>query len=159
MSGIALVRVGGATETEIAERKERAEDAVHAARAARASGILPGGGAALVFASRALAALEPDQPEQRAAIDIVRRAMAAPARRIADNAGADGRWVVARLLDGPESGSGLRCREPGDFATSTEAGIVDPAEVVCAAFRNAVSTAARVVLSEAAVAPVSAESA
>jgi chaperonin GroEL len=156
VSGIALVRVGGATETEIAERKERAGAAVHAVRAARASGILPGGGAALIFASRALAALEPDQPEQRAAIDIVRRALAAPARRIADNAGADGRWVVARLLDGPEPDLGFDAAT-GRFCDLWEAGIVDATEVVCAAFRNAVSTAARIVLSEAAVAPVEAE--
>ena len=156
VSGIALVRVGGATETEVAERKERAGVAVHAVRAARASGILPGGGAALIFASRALAALEPDQPEQRAAIDIVRRALAAPARRIADNAGADGPWVVARLLHGQEPDLGFDA-ETGRFCDLTRAGIVDPSEVVCAAFRNAVSTAARIVLSEAAVAPVEAE--
>jgi chaperonin GroEL len=157
VSGIAVVRVGGATETEIAERKERAEDAVHAARAARVSGVLPGGGAALVFASRALGDLEPDHPEQRAAIDIVRRAMAAPTTRIADNAGADGRFVVARLLDaqGPDLGFDAG---RGRFCDLVEAGIVDATDVVCAAFRNAVSTAARIVLSEAAVAPVEAES-
>jgi chaperonin GroEL len=158
VSGIALVRVGGATESEIGERKERAEAAVHAVRAASASGILPGGGAALVFASRALAALQPDHPEQRLAIDIVRRAMCAPARRIADNAGADGRWVVARLLDGQEPDLGFDAGT-GRICDLRAAGIVDPTEVVCCAFRNAISAAARIVLSEAAVAPVEPESA
>jgi chaperonin GroEL len=158
VSGIALVRVGGATESEIGERKERAEAAEHAVRAASASGILPGGGAALVFASRALAALQPDHPEQRLAIDIVRRAMCAPARRIAANAGADGRWVVARLLDGQEPDLGLDAGT-GRICDLREVGIVDPTEVVCCAFRNALSAAARIVLSEAAVAPVEPESA
>jgi chaperonin GroEL len=151
VSGIAVVRVGGSTESEIALRKERADDAVHAARAARASGIVPGGGAALVSASRALADLAPEHHEQRVAIDIVRRAMCAPARRIADNAGVDGHWTVARQLDQP--GPGFDAAS-GRFCDLAEAGIVDPTEVVCAALRNAISTAARIVLSEAAVAPV-----
>ncbi len=156
MSGVAVVRVGGASETEISERKERADGAVHAARAAAAAGIVPGGGAALVWASRALADLATDHPDQRVAIDIVRRAMAAPARQIADNAGADGRWVVARQLDQDDPGLGFDA-QAGQFRQLCEAGIVDPTDVVCAAFRNAVSAAARIVLSAAAVAPVEPE--
>ncbi|MDH3772002.1 MAG: chaperonin GroEL, partial [Nitrospirota bacterium] len=153
VSGIAVVRVGGATDTEIDERKERVTAAVHTARAAVAEGLVVGGGAALVHASKALDRLRPENDDQYAAIRIVRAALAAPACCIADNLGVDGRWAVAQLLetDDPCQGFDANTGRLGDLF---EAGIIDATKVVATACRNAASTAARIVTSEAAIAPL-----
>jgi chaperonin GroEL len=152
VSGIAVVQVGGATETALKERKERAEAAVNAVRAAIAGGIVPGGGAALVHASKALGGLAAEDVAERAAIGFVRRALCAPARQIAANAGVDGGLAVARLLeqDDPNFGYDAATGKYGDLVA---AGIVDPTRVVATALRNAVSTAAGIIATEAAGAP------
>jgi chaperonin GroEL len=146
-----VVKVGGATESELAARRERASGAARAVRAAATGGILPGGGAALAHASKALAALPAEGLAQRAAIAAVRRALLAPAQGIAVNLGLDGRAVVARLLasDDPAFGFDATTRRHGDLL---DAGVVDATPVVCAALRNAASTAARLLGSEAAIA-------
>jgi chaperonin GroEL len=150
-SGIAVIKVGGAVESAISERTERATGAASAVRAAAAEGVVTGGGAALVHAGKVLSELARESLEQRAAINAVGRAVLVPARRIADNAGADGRLVVARLLDddNPESGFDAVRRQ---FGNLHDAGVVDATRVVCAALRNAASTATRLLTSEAAVA-------
>jgi chaperonin GroEL len=150
-SGIAVIKIGGATESAIAERKERATGAASAVRAAAAGGVVTGGGAALVHAGKVLRELARESLEERAAINAVGRAVLAPARRIADNAGADGRSVVARLLedDDPDFGFDAARRS---FGNLHDTGVVDATRVVCAALRNAASTATRLLISEAAVA-------
>src|SRR5208337_2323546 len=95
--GVAVIRVGGATEIEVKERKDRVEDAMHATRAAVEEGVVPGGGVALLYAIKALKSLQPANDDQKVGIDIVRRALSAPTRQIAENAGADGSIVVGKL--------------------------------------------------------------
>jgi chaperonin GroEL len=150
--GIAVIRVGGATESAIGERKERATGAASAVRAAAAGGVVAGGGAALVHAGKVLQALARESLDERAAINAVARAVLAPARRIAENAGADGRFVVARLLqeDDPDFGFDAARRS---FGNMHDAGVLDATRVVCAALRHAAATATRLVTSEAAIAP------
>ena len=97
--GVAIIRVGGATEVEVKERKDRVEDAMHATRAAVEEGILPGGGVALLYGRRALDKLEPENEDQRVGIEIVRRALRVPTRLIAENAGVDGSIVIGKLTD------------------------------------------------------------
>src|SRR5690606_973802 len=97
--GVAVIRVGGATEVEVKEKKDRVDDAMHATRAAVEEGIVPGGGVALLRASKALDSLKPENDDQRVGIDIVRKALQAPVRQIAENAGTDGSIVVGKLLD------------------------------------------------------------
>src|SRR5581483_6188089 len=97
--GVAVIRVGGATEVEVKERKDRVDDALHATRAAVEEGVLPGGGAALLYATKALAKLKPANDDQKVGIDIVRRALQAPCRQIGENAGTDGSIIVGKLLE------------------------------------------------------------
>lgn len=157
VSGIAVLRVGAPTETALAERKERAGAAVSAVRAAAAGGILPGGGAALAHASKALAGLAPADEAERAALALMRHALCAPARQIAANAGEDGGLAVARLLDqdDPDFGYDAASRRYRDLVA---AGIVDATGVTAAALRNAASTAIRLLTTEAAVTPVAGHS-
>ena len=152
VSGIAVLQVGGATETTLKERKERAGAAVNAVRAAAAGGILPGSGAALVHASKALAGVPSADEAECTGVGLVKRALCAPARQIAANAGVDGGLVVARLLDqdDPDFGFDAATGRYGDLAA---AGIVDATRVVAAGLRNAASTAARIITTEAAVTP------
>jgi chaperonin GroEL len=149
--GIAVVKVGGATASAIEERKERASGAARALRAAAAGGVVAGGGAALVHASKALHELADDSLEQRAARNAVGRALLAPARRIAANAGADACHVIARLLaeDDPGFGFDAARRRFGDLHAT---GIVDATRIVSEALRNAASTATQLLMSEAAIA-------
>src|SRR5207253_7418414 len=97
--GVAIIRVGGATEVEVKERKDRVEDAMHATRAAVEEGVVAGGGVTLLYASKALAKLKPENDDQKVGIDIVRRALQAPARQIFENAGVDGSIIVGKLLE------------------------------------------------------------
>jgi chaperonin GroEL len=97
--GVAIIRVGGATEFEVKERKDRVEDAMHATRAAVEEGIVPGGGVALLYASKALEQLKPENDDQRVGIEIVRRALRIPARLIPENAGVDGSIVIGKLTE------------------------------------------------------------
>jgi chaperonin GroEL len=149
--GVAVIRVGGATEVEVKERKDRVDDALHATRAAVEEGIVAGGGAALLYASRALDKLKPDNDDQRTGVDIVRRALQMPARQIAENAGVDGAVVAGKLLESKDPNFGFDAQE-GKYVDMLKAGIIDPAKVVRTALQDAASIAGLLVTTEAMVA-------
>jgi chaperonin GroEL len=151
--GVAVIRVGGATETEVKERKDRVEDAMHATRAAVEEGIVAGGGVALLYAVRALQGLNPANEEQRVGIGIVRRALEAPARQIADNAGVESSIIVGKLMaqDDTDYGYDAQTNEYGDLV---KAGIIDPTKVVRIALQDAASVAGLMIMTEAMVAEV-----
>jgi chaperonin GroEL len=149
--GVAVIRVGGATEVEVKERKDRVEDAMHATRAAVEEGIVPGGGVALLYAIKALDALNPANDDQRVGIDIVRRALQAPARQIAINAGVDGSIVVGKLTDKGDPSWGFNA-QTGEYGDLVQAGVIDPAKVVRIALQDAASVAGLLITTEAMVA-------
>jgi chaperonin GroEL len=149
--GVAVIRVGGATEVEVKERKDRVDDALHATRAAVEEGVLPGGGVALLRAVRVLEKLSPENDDQKAGIDIVRRSLQIPARQIAINAGADGSIVVGKLLEKGEYGWGYNA-QTGEYQDLIRNGVIDPAKVVRTALQDAASVAALLITSEALVA-------
>jgi chaperonin GroEL len=149
--GVAVIRVGGATEVEVKERKDRVDDAMHATRAAVQEGILPGGGTALVYAIKALDKLKPANNDQNVGLNIVRRAMEAPARQIATNAGHDGSVIVGKLLESKDTEWGFDAQE-GKFTNLIKAGIIDPTKVVRSSLQNASSVAALLITTEAMVA-------
>ena len=149
--GVAVLRVGGATEVEVKERKDRVDDAMHATRAAVEEGIVAGGGVALLFAGKALDALKPANDEQRYGIDIVRRAVQAPVRQIVSNAGGDGSIVVGKLLDANDPAYGYDA-QTGTFVDMFKAGIIDPVKVVRTALQDAASVAGLLITTEAMVA-------
>jgi chaperonin GroEL len=149
-SGVAVIRVGGATELELRERRDRVQDALCATRAAMEEGIVAGGGAALLHASKALARLKPENDEQKVGIAIVRRALQAPAWQIAENAGADSSVVVGKLLESLDPNQGFDART-GRYVDMIEAGILDPTRVVRLALQNAASVAGLLLTTEALV--------
>jgi len=149
--GVAVIHVGGATEVEVKERKDRVTDAMHATRAAVEEGIVPGGGVALLYATRALDKLKPANDDQKVGIDIVRRALAVPARLIAENAGADGSIVVGKLLEQKSVNFGYDA-QTGQYCDLVKAGVIDPTKVVRTALQDAASVAALLVTTEAMVA-------
>jgi chaperonin GroEL len=149
--GVAVIRVGGASEVEVKERKDRVEDAMHATRAAVEEGIVPGGGTALLYAARALDGLQPANDDQRLGTEIVRRALRAPVRQIAENAGMDGSIVVGKLTDQNDATFGFDA-QVGQFGDLVQAGIIDPAKVVRVALQDAASVAGLLVTTEAMVA-------
>jgi chaperonin GroEL len=149
--GVAVIRVGGATEIEVKERKDRVEDAMHATRAAVEEGILPGGGVALLYAAKALDTLEPANDDQKAGIAIVRKALAWPARQIAENAGKDGSVIVGKLLERKGGNWGYDAKDDR-YVDMIEAGIIDPTKVVRTALQDAASVAGLMVTTEAMVA-------
>ncbi len=149
--GVAVIRVGGATEVEVKERKDRVDDAMHATRAAVEEGIVAGGGAALVYAIRALDKIKPENDDQRMGVDIVRRAIQWPARQIAENAGVDGSIVVGKLKESKDSAWGFDAQK-GEYVDLVKAGIIDPTKVVRVALQNAASVAGLLVTTEAMVA-------
>jgi chaperonin GroEL len=149
--GVAVIRVGGATETEVKEKKDRVDDAMHATRAAVEEGVLPGGGVALLRALKALESLSLDNPDQRTGVEIVRRAIQAPARQIAINAGADGSVIVGKIREQKEYSDGWNA-QTGEYGNMVKLGIVDPAKVVRAALQDAASIAGLLVTTEAMVA-------
>jgi chaperonin GroEL len=149
--GVAVIRVGGATEVEVKERKDRVEDAMHATRAAVEEGVVAGGGAALLYATRALDQVKPINNDQKVGIDIVRRALQAPARQIAENSGTDGSIVVGKLLDSTDTNFGYDAQK-GEFTDMIRAGIIDPTKVVRHALQDAASVAGLLVTTEAMVA-------
>ncbi|MDQ7246951.1 chaperonin GroEL [Dongia sedimenti] len=138
--GVAVVRVGGATELEVRERKDRVDDALHAARAAAEEGIVPGGGVALLYAAKALADVKPENEDQRVGLEIVRRCLEAPTRVIAENAGIDGAVVVNKLMEGTDLGIGYDAQK-GEYTNMVQAGIIDPTKVMRLALQNAASVA------------------
>jgi chaperonin GroEL len=149
--GVAVIRVGGATEIEVKERKDRVEDAMHATRAAVEEGVVPGGGVALLYGTKVLKNLTPDNDDQKVGIDIVRRALQAPARQIAENAGADGSIVVGKLLESKDSNYGYDAAT-GHFTDLIKAGVIDPTKVVRLALQGAASVAALLITTEAMIA-------
>ncbi|WP_066659905.1 chaperonin GroEL [Sphingomonas sp. CCH9-H8] len=149
--GVAVIRVGGATEVEVKEKKDRVDDALHATRAAVEEGILPGGGIALLRALKALEGLKAANDDQQSGIDIVRRALRAPARQIAENAGEDGAWIVGKLLENPDYNWGFNAAT-GEYEDLVKAGVIDPAKVVRTALQDAASVASLLITTEALVA-------
>ena len=149
--GVAIIRVGGATEIEVKERRDRVEDAVHATRAAVEEGIVAGGGVTLLYAGSGLRGLNPENDDQKAGIDIVRRALQAPAKQICANAGAEGAVVVGKLLDQTDGNYGFDA-QTGEYVDMVKAGIVDPAKVVRLALQGAASIAGLMMTTEVMVA-------
>ncbi|MBY6262942.1 chaperonin GroEL [Azospirillum sp. 412522] len=149
--GVAVIRVGGATEVEVKERKDRVDDAMHATRAAVEEGVVAGGGSALLYAGKALDKLVPANDEQRVGIDIIRRALQAPVRQIAYNAGTDGSIVVGKLLDQSDANFGYDAQK-GEFTDLVAAGIIDPVKVVRTALQDAASIAGLLITTEAMIA-------
>ncbi len=149
--GVAVIRVGGATEVEVKERKDRVDDAMHATRAAVEEGIVAGGGAALLFAGKSLAKVRAHNDDEKVGIDIVRRAIRMPARLIAENAGMDGAVVVGKLVDKDDANWGFNAQS-GEYVDMVKAGIVDPTKVVRLALQDAASVAGLLITTEAMVA-------
>ena len=149
--GVAVIRVGGATETEVKERKDRVDDAMHATRAAVEEGILPGGGVALLRAAEALKRLRFENEDQKHGIDIVRKAIQTPARQIAINAGGDGSVVVAKIMEKDQYSYGYDA-QAGEYGNLVTKGIIDPTKVVRCALQDAASIAGLLITTEAMVA-------
>ena len=149
--GVAIIKVGGATEVEVKERKDRVDDALHATRAAVEEGIVPGGGVALLRAAKALDKLEPENEDQKVGINIVRKALSWPARLIAINAGADGSVVVGKVLDNSDYGFGYNAQS-GEYGDLISQGVIDPTKVVRCALQGAASIAGLLITTEAMVA-------
>ncbi len=151
--GVAVIRVGGATEVEVKERKDRVDDALHATRAAVEEGILPGGGVALLRAQKALGKLQPDNDDQKTGIDIVRKALSTPARQIVINAGEDGSVIVGKIAEKDQYAYGFDAQS-GEYGDLVKKGIIDPTKVVRVALQNAASIAGLLITTEAMVAEV-----
>jgi chaperonin GroEL len=149
--GVAVIRVGGATEVEVKEKKDRVDDALHATRAAVEEGVLPGGGVALLRATRALAKVQTANDDQKAGVEIVRRAIQVPARQIAINAGEDGSLIAGRLLEKDDYAWGYNAAT-GEYQDLVQAGVIDPAKVVRTALQDAASVASLLITTEALVA-------
>ncbi len=149
--GVAVIRVGGATEVEVKEKKDRVDDALHATRAAVEEGILPGGGVPLLRAARALTGLKGENDDQRTGVEIVRKAIQWPARLIIENAGADGSVVVGKLIEHKDYAFGYDA-QTGEYGDLFKLGIIDPTKVVRTALQDAASVAGLLIMTEAMVA-------
>jgi chaperonin GroEL len=149
--GVAVIRVGGATEVEVKEKRDRVDDALNATRAAVEEGIVPGGGVALLRAKKAVERLKDDNPDIQAGINIVVKALEGPVRQIAENAGVEGSIVVGRLLDDKDVDHGFDAQTE-KYVDMYKAGIVDPAKVVRTALQDAASVAGLLITTEAMVA-------
>jgi chaperonin GroEL len=151
--GVAVIRVGGATEIEVKERKDRVDDAMHATRAAVEEGILPGGGVALLRSMKAIEKVKVANDDQKTGVDIVRKALSWPARQIAINAGEDGSIVVGKILDKEQYNYGFDAQH-GEYGNLVTKGIIDPTKVVRAALQGAASVAGLLITTEAMVAEI-----
>jgi chaperonin GroEL len=149
--GVAVIKVGGATEVEVKERKDRVEDALHATRAAVEEGIVPGGGVALLRAAKVLENLRGSNEDQKVGIGIVRRALQVPARQIVQNAGEDGSVVVGKILDNDKYNFGYNA-QTGEYGDLVAQGVIDPTKVVRTALQDAASIAGLLITTEAMVA-------
>ena len=149
--GVAVIRVGGATEVEVKEKKDRVDDAMHATRAAVEEGVVPGGGVALLRAAKALDGLKTDNADQRTGVEIVRRAVQQPARQIVENAGVDGSIVVGKILESKDYSFGYDA-QTDKYGDLYKLGIIDPTKVVRAALQGAASVAGLLITTEAMVA-------
>src|SRR6185312_11008767 len=151
--GVAVIKVGGASEVEVKERKDRVDDALHATRAAVEEGIVPGGGTALLYAGKALEGLKGENDDQTRGIDIIRKALQSPVRQIAENAGHDGAVVAGKLIDGNDEKLGFNAQTEV-FENLVKAGVIDPTKVVRAALQDAASVAGLLITTEATIAEV-----
>jgi chaperonin GroEL len=149
--GVAVIRVGGATEVEVKERKDRVDDALHATRAAVEEGILPGGGVALLRAMKAVAKLKPENEDQRHGVEIVKKAITWPARQIAENAGEEGSIVVRKILENDDYAWGFDA-QTAEYGKLFAKGIIDPTKVVRSALQDAASVASLLITTEAMIA-------
>ncbi|WP_313443576.1 chaperonin GroEL [Brevundimonas sp.] len=149
--GVAVLRVGGETEVEVKEKKDRVDDALNATRAAADEGIVPGGGVALLKASKVLANLEGANADQKAGINIVRRALQAPIRQISENSGVEGSIVVGKVLEATEANFGFNAQTE-EYGDLVQMGVIDPAKVVRSALKSAASVAGILITTEAAIA-------
>jgi len=149
--GVAVIRVGGATEVEVKEKKDRVDDAMHATKAAVEEGILPGGGVALLRALKALDSVKPVNDDQKTGVEIVRRALQAPARQIAINAGEDGSVIVGKVAEAKDYSAGWNA-QTGEYGDLYKFGIIDPAKVVRVALEDAASVAGLLITTEAMIA-------
>ncbi|KJV43445.1 chaperonin GroEL [Brevundimonas sp. KM4] len=149
--GVAVLRVGGSTEVEVKEKKDRVDDALNATRAAADEGIVPGGGIALLKASKILADVKGDNADQNAGIAIIRRALQAPIRQISENAGVEGSIVVGKVLENDQSSFGFNAQTE-EYGDLVQMGVIDPAKVVRTALQDAASVAGILITTEAAVA-------
>lgn len=148
--GVAVIKVGGASEVEVKERKDRIDDALHATRAAVREGIVAGGGAALLYATKALENVKTDNQDQNVGIDIIRKALQAPLRQIAENAGKDGAVVAGKLLESKDTNFGYNA-QTDEYVDMLKTGIVDPTEVVRTALQDAASVGGLLITTEAMV--------
>jgi chaperonin GroEL len=151
--GVAVIRVGGASEIEVKERKDRVDDAMHATRAAVEEGILPGGGVALLRATEALKRVKTANDDQKTGVDIVRKAIQAPARQIAINAGEDGSVIVGKILEKDQYNYGFDA-QAGEYGNLVAKGVIDPTKVVRSAIQGAASVAGLLITTEAMVAEI-----
>ncbi len=151
--GVAVISVGGASEVEVKERKDRVDDALHATRAAVEEGVVPGGGTALLTATKVLNKVEHANDDQRVGVDIIRRALQAPIRQISENAGEDGAVVANNVLDSKEKGYGFNA-QTGKYVDMIKEGIIDPTKVVRTALQDAASVAGLLITTEAMVADI-----
>jgi chaperonin GroEL len=149
--GVAIIKVGGATEVEVKERKDRVDDAIHATRAAVEEGVVAGGGVTLLYASKRLSRLNPENDDQKVGIDIIRRALQAPIRQILENAGADSAIIAGKLLEKNDAHHGFDA-QTGTYVDMIKAGIIDPTKVVRLALQGAASIAGLLITTEAMVA-------
>ncbi|MGA7545933.1 MAG: TCP-1/cpn60 chaperonin family protein, partial [Methyloceanibacter sp.] len=149
--GVAVIKVGGVTEMEVKEKKDRVDDALNATRAAVEEGILPGGGVALMRTQSVLESLKPANEDQKVGINIIRRALQAPARQIAENAGEDGAVVAGKILDHKDYAFGYNAAS-GEYGDLVKQGVIDPAKVVRTALQDAASVAGLLITTEAMVA-------
>jgi chaperonin GroEL len=149
--GVAVIKVGGATETEVKERKDRVDDAMHATRAAVEEGIVPGGGTALLYATKALDGVTGNNDDQTVGIDIVRRALQAPVRQISENAGHDGSVIAGKLLEQDDTNYGFNAYT-GKYENLVQSGVIDPTKVVRTALQDAASVSGLLLTTEAMVA-------
>ena len=149
--GVAVIKVGGATEVEVKERKDRVDDALHATRAAVEEGIVPGGGTALLYATKALEGLKGINEDQTRGVDIVRKAITAPVKQIAENAGHDGAVVAGKLLDQSDESFGFNA-STDVYENLVAAGVIDPTKVVRTALQDAASVSGLLITTEAAIA-------
>ena len=148
--GVAVIRVGGASEVEVKEKKDRIDDALNATRAAVKEGVVAGGGTALLYATKALENVKPENQDIRVGVDIIRRALQAPIRQIAENAGVDGAVVAGKLLEGNDFNFGYNAATD-EYTDMVKAGIIDPTKVVRTALQDAASVASLLITTEAMV--------
>lgn len=148
--GVAVIRVGGASEVEVKEKKDRIDDALHATRAAVKEGVVAGGGCALLYATKALEKIKTVNQDQKVGVDIIRRALQAPIRQIAENAGVDGALIVGKLLESTDTNFGYNA-QTSEYTDMIKAGIIDPTKVVRTALQDAASVAGLVITTEAMV--------